>query len=310
MSLKSVGVIVIPDTGREFDHGAFEPTLGRVFVAHTAKDRLEVIDCASSRHLAALPGFHEAAGVVAEDGQVLVTNRGAAQLAWIDAHTLETKGTFETAVRPNGVALVTRRGLAVVACVGDDAAAPQLQVIALGGQDRWALDLPGRPRWCVVDRAGQEVYVAIRHPSMVLAARLPALSDVKQWLLPSDNAHGLDIDHGNRLLYAACDGGALVELDSSSGAVRAEWPLDGEPDATFFNPSSGLVHVAIPEPGLVQSIHPRSGTITRTITALGTQTTALIPPDRLYVFSPQHGGVLDLIEEAESPHSGIYKPRS
>jgi hypothetical protein len=48
MSLKSVGVIVIPDTGREFDHGAFEPTSGRVFVAHTAKDRLEVIDCASS----------------------------------------------------------------------------------------------------------------------------------------------------------------------------------------------------------------------------------------------------------------------
>jgi hypothetical protein len=146
MSLKSVGVIVIPDTGREFDHGAFEPTSGRVFVAHTAKDRLEVIDCASSRHLAALPGFHEAAGVVAEDGQVLVTNRGAAQLAWIDAHTLETKGTFETAVRPNGVALVTRRGLAVVACVGDDAAAPQLQVIALGGQDRWAKNKTSSPR--------------------------------------------------------------------------------------------------------------------------------------------------------------------
>ena len=77
MSLKSVGVIVIPDTGREFDHGAFEPTSGRVFVAHTAKDRLEVIDCASSRHLAALPGFHEAAGVVAEDGQVLASPTAA-----------------------------------------------------------------------------------------------------------------------------------------------------------------------------------------------------------------------------------------
>jgi hypothetical protein len=60
-----------------------------------------------SRHLATLNGFPEAAGVVADDGHVLVTNRGAAGLSWIDARTLETRAVLDTGPRPNGVALVS-----------------------------------------------------------------------------------------------------------------------------------------------------------------------------------------------------------
>src|SRR5712671_417863 len=97
MPLAAVGVIDIPDSdGTLFDHGAFEPRSRRVFVAHTARDRIEVIDHDTSHHLATLSGFPEAVGVVADDGHILVTNRRAAGLAWIDAHTLETRAVFET----------------------------------------------------------------------------------------------------------------------------------------------------------------------------------------------------------------------
>jgi hypothetical protein len=51
------------------------PVHSRVFVAHTSQDCLEVIDHAASHHFTTLSGFPEAAGVVADDGQVLVTNR-------------------------------------------------------------------------------------------------------------------------------------------------------------------------------------------------------------------------------------------
>ena len=47
------------------------------------------------------------------------------------------------------------------------------------------------------------------------------------------------------------------------------WPIAGPPDVTFFNPSSGLVHVAIGEPGLVDSIDPRTGHGTRTVDRRG-----------------------------------------
>jgi DNA-binding beta-propeller fold protein YncE len=295
MSLVAAGTIEIPDSvGTSFDHGAFEPESRRVFIAHTARDRLEVVDADTSRHVATLEGFPEAAGVVADKGCVLVTNRGSASLAWVDARTLDTRTVLDTGPRPNGVAFVSPMNAAVVACIGDEAHKPQLQVLGLEGKRRWSIDLPGRPRWCVVDANAERVFLAIREPSMVLVARLPELTAVQHWLLPSGGAHGMDINHGADLLYVACDGGLLVEVDAQSGQMRREWQLAGVPDATFFNPKSGLVHVAIGDPGLIQSVDPRAGSSMQFVTAASAKTTALVEPDRLYVFSPLHAGILDL----------------
>jgi DNA-binding beta-propeller fold protein YncE len=297
MPLTSVGIIEIPGSaGRPFDHGAFDPKTRRVFVAHTGCNCVEVIDHDSHQHVGTLPNFPEAAGVVADEGQVLVTNRGAASLAWLDGDTLETRAVFKTGHRPNGVAIVSRLRLAVVACIGDETQTAKLQALSLDGDQQSSIDLPGRPRWCVTDAEGERVFLAIREPSMVLTARLPKLDMVQHWTLPSTGAHGLDIDREMNLLYVSCDGASLVEMDSLTGSVHHEWPLSGVPDATFFNPSSGRVHVAVGDPGLVQTIDPRTGTITEITTGPGAKTTALVAPDQLYVFSPSHGGAVVLAD--------------
>jgi len=297
MVLKTIGVIDIPGaTGSAFDHGAFDPKTRRVFVAHTARDSVEVIDHDARRHIATLPGFPEAAGVVADEGSVLVTNRGAASVAWLDGQNLRTQAVFKTGARPNGVALVPRQGLAIIASIGDENHGSRLEVLSRYG-NHYAVDLPGRPRWCVIDAAAERVFLAIRDPSMVFVARLPALRDVEHWRLPCGGAHGLDIDHRHNRLYVACDDGALVEVDINARAASDQWPIAGAPDVTFFNPASGLVHVAIGEPGLVQSIDPRTGASTRTMTAASAHTTAFVAPDMLYVFSPAHGGALVLAEQ-------------
>ena len=302
MSLKTIGIIDIPGaTGSAFDHGAFDPKTRRVFVAHTARDSVEVIDHDAGSHIATLPGFPEAAGVVAEDGSVLVTNRGAASLAWLDGKNLKTQAVFKTGPRPNGVALVPRH-----ASIGDENQGPRLEVLSRYG-NRFVVDLPGRPRWCVTDAAAERIFLAIRDPSMVFVARLPTLRDVEHWKLPSGGAHGLDIDHRRGRLYVACDEGALVEVDISAGAASHEWPIAGVPDATFFNPANGLVHVAIGEPGLVQTIDPRTGVSIKTMTAMGAHTTAFVAPDMLYVFSPAHGGAL-VLADGQSDSTSVDPP--
>ena len=289
------GIIAIPDgLNSDFDHGAFDPRTRRVFIAHTARGRIEVIEHDKSRHIATLPGFPEAAGVVAHDSHVLITNRGSAELAWIDAATLQTRSVFGTAPRPNGVAITSSAGVGIAACIGDTAHEPELQAFELVTGRQWRIELPGRPRWCVVNADDTRVFLAIRDPSMVLTARLPDLSDVQHWPLPSGGAHGMDINHDANRLYVACDEGALIEVDAKSGKTMRQWPLDGGPDATFFNPASGLVHVAMAQPGLIQSIDPQTETVTRIATAARAKTTALVVPDRLYVISPAHGGVLEL----------------
>jgi DNA-binding beta-propeller fold protein YncE len=297
MPLKTVGVIEIPDAaGSAFDHGAFDPKTRRVFVAHTARDCIEVIEHDAQRHIATLAGFPGAAGAVADHGEILVTNRGSASLAWLDAASLKTKAVFKTGARPNGAAIVGRAALGIVACIGDERESATLLAFALNGRKQVALDLPGRPRWCVTDAAGERLFLCIREPSMVLVASLPELNLIGQWKLPSAGAHGLDIDHARARLYAACDDGALVEIDSGSGNVINVWKIAGAPDVTFFNPASGLVHVAIGEPGLVESIDPRTGHTMRTTTGDGAHTTVLVPPDQLYVISPDHGGILVLAD--------------
>jgi hypothetical protein len=296
--LKTLGVIEIPNAaGSEFDHAAFDPKSRRVFVAHTARDCIEVIDDNTQKHIATLPGFPGVAGAVADDGEILTTNRGAATITWLDAATCKIKAVFPAGPRPNGAAIVKRKSIGIAACIGDMHQGPILQIINLREAAQRALDLPGRPRWCVTDADAERIYLCIREPSMVLVARLPDLSDVIHWKLPSGGAHGLDIDHRRRRLYAACDDGALVEIDSDVGKITNVWPIAGVPDVTFFNPSTGLVHVAIGEPGLIETINPQTGTSVRTMTGAGAHTTAIVVPDRLYVISPKHGGVL-VLEDA------------
>jgi hypothetical protein len=297
MSLKSVGVIEIPGAvGSEFDHGIFDPGSGRVFVAHTARSTIEVIDPAAGRHIATLPDFPGAAGAVADDGEILVTNRGSASIAWLDGRTLKTKAVMKTGPRPNGASIVKRLLLGIAACIGDESEKPTLQAFRLETKSRLTLNLPGRPRWCVTDAAAERLFVCIREPSMILVAGLPELKLLAQWKLPSGGAHGLDIDYARNLLYAACDDGHLVEVDSRSGNVSNSWPIAGPPDVTFFNPVSGRVHVAIGDPGLVETIEPKTGKRSQTATGAGAHTTVLVPPDRLYVISPAHGGVLVLAD--------------
>src|SRR6195256_2847239 len=129
MSLKTIGAIAIPHAaGSEFDHAAFDPKSRRVFIAHTARDCVEVIDHDPGRHLATLPGLPGVAGAVADDGQIMITNRGSASIALLDAGTLGTRATYKTGGRPNGAVIVARSGMAIAACIGTDGETPTLQL--------------------------------------------------------------------------------------------------------------------------------------------------------------------------------------
>jgi DNA-binding beta-propeller fold protein YncE len=132
MPLKSLGVIKISGAANSaFDHAAFDPKTRRVFIAHTARNTVEVIDHDAGKHEATLRGFLGVAGAVADDGEVLVTNRGSASLAWLDGATLETKTVLKTGARPNGAAIIKRLALGIVACIGDDRETPTLHAISL-----------------------------------------------------------------------------------------------------------------------------------------------------------------------------------
>jgi YVTN family beta-propeller protein len=293
--LKPARFVHIPNS-TEFDHGAFDPITNRVFIAHTGSNTLEVIDHKTGTHLKTLPDFTEAAGVVVVRETVLVTNRGAAELAVVDASSLEVNARIPVGPRPNGVAIAPEKNLAIVACIGNDTVPSTLECIDLETLEHHTLALPGRPRWCVIDENETRVFLAVREPSMVLVANLPDLSDVQHWSLPSFGAHGIDIDHAGKRLFVACDAGELIAVSSDDGSILGRWSLPGGPDATFFNPDRGSVHVAVGNPGVIVTINPDTNARSSISTEPGAGTTALVRPDRLYVFLASRGGALEVIE--------------
>src|SRR6476620_7339499 len=129
MPLKTIGTIAIPGAaGSEFDHAAFDAKSRRVFIAHTARDCVEVIDHDAGKHLATLPGFPGVAGAVADNGLILVMNRGSAHDALLDANTLEPRLKNKTGGRPNGAVIIARSNIEIAACIGVDGETRNLQL--------------------------------------------------------------------------------------------------------------------------------------------------------------------------------------
>ena len=80
MSLELLGHIELPGNLKlsGFDHAALHCASGRLYVAHTANDALDVIDCVHDRYLHSIPNLTGVAGALVSDEQNLVftSNRG------------------------------------------------------------------------------------------------------------------------------------------------------------------------------------------------------------------------------------------
>src|SRR3954469_24828625 len=67
--LRHVGVVDLPphlgDDG--FDHAAVHSATGRVYVAHTANDAIDVIDLSALKHIASVGGLRAVAGALVSE---------------------------------------------------------------------------------------------------------------------------------------------------------------------------------------------------------------------------------------------------
>src|SRR6266852_464980 len=84
MPLALRGYVVLPPHGAgDFDHGDVHLNIGRVFVAHTANDTVEIIDAERLELERTLPGCPEGSGVLCAQGDnplVFAAARGAAKV--------------------------------------------------------------------------------------------------------------------------------------------------------------------------------------------------------------------------------------
>jgi len=168
--------------------------------------------------------------------------------------------------RPNGLALPSRDGLALAACIGDPTP-PSLAILQLdSGYVLASTVLPGRPRWTVHNSETACFYLNIAAPLQILiVSAAPPFEVLRAIPISVPGPHGLDHDQRRGLLYCACDAAAVVAVEAPTGRIVAHVPTAGAPDVVFFNARRDRLYVAIGDPGVLQSIGTGAGRVVETI---------------------------------------------
>ena len=263
--LKHVGDIDLPaHTGSGgFDHAAVHARTGRVYVAHTANDAVDVIDGATGRFVDSVGGLAAVAGALVSDEHDLVftSNRGENTVGLFEVATPANVVKVGVGVKPNGLAYDPTRRRLLAANVGDPAVPTSFTVSIVDVDSRRLLadlPVPGRTRWTVYDPAAEVFHVNVMEPAViaVVDAGTPAVSRMVS--VPAVGPHGLDLDVAARRLFCACDGGRLVEIDADTGTILRSADLAGVPDVVFLNAALARLYVAIGDPGVVEVFDTRA----------------------------------------------------
>ena len=296
LPLRLAGYIALPPNAGKggFDHAAVHAANGQIYVAHTANDAVDVLDPQTGRHLFSVAGLPGAAGV-------LVSNES--QLIIVSARAEHTIGVFApgpdpqvlkipVGIHPNGLAYDAKRGLILVANIGDPVIPDSctLSMVDLAAQKMIAsIPVTSRTRWALYDPEDEAFYINIADPPQIVVVEARDPRRVARVLaVPAAGPHGLDLDLATHRLFCACDAKVLVTLDGRSGKVIGEQPLTGVPDVVFFNGARQQLYVAIGDPGVIDvfdtSTMKRIGSVP---TEKGAHTTALAPEGNcVYAFLP------------------------
>jgi DNA-binding beta-propeller fold protein YncE len=239
-----------------FDHAAVHEPTGRIYVAHTANDAVDVIDIDRRRHVDSIPGLPSVAGaLVGPPDLVFTSNRGENTVGVFGVADARVE-KIGVGIRPNGLAYDPQRARLLAAHVGDPTIAGSCSVslVDIRARKRIAdVTVAGRTRWTVYDPVADAFHVNIADPPQIVVLdagdpfRISRIVEV-----PHAGPHGLDLDVARRRLFCACDAAMLLELDADSGKVLATEAIAGVPDVVFFNAALARLYVAIGDPGVLE----------------------------------------------------------
>ena len=259
MSLKLKGYILLPahkQTGG-FDHAAVHRTSRQLYVAHTANDAIDVIDCSSDRYVRSIPNLAGVAGALVSEERTLVftSNRGEDTVSIFSRDAEEQAVKIGVGVRPNGLSFDPTRGLLLAANVGDPDIPNSFTLSIVDVESRrmiHSIPVPGRTRWTIFDPASNCFYVNLADPFQIVVVDASNPTHVMRSMeIPAKGPHGLDFDPKSNRLFCACDAGKLFAVEASSGKILLEADLSGTPDVIFFNAALKHLYVAVGDPGVI-----------------------------------------------------------
>ena len=115
MALEHIGYIALPPHAAPggFDHAAVHSGRGLLYVAHTANDAVDVIDCTTNTYLRSIPHLPQVAGALVSetDDLVFTSNRGEDTVGIFSPAQEKSVAKVKVGVGPNGLAYAANHRL-------------------------------------------------------------------------------------------------------------------------------------------------------------------------------------------------------
>lgn len=206
----------------------------------TRSTRVTVVDTATGKPVAEIPGFKNAHSVsLDESGKVgFILDGAASSIRVFDRSTLETVASIAVGGNPTSAVLDPATGLLLVF----DGRGKDATFIDPGSNRQVSeIALQGRPVSAVVDGNGF-VFAALEDTQKVVRIDARSHQASAEWSVPScSELTGLAIDTTNRRLFSVCDFKKLVMLDSGSGKVLATVRVAEGTREISYDPRRNLV---------------------------------------------------------------------
>ena len=234
--LRQVAIIDIP--GRPgFDTIAWAD--GKLVIAHTGADKVDVFDPAKRRVIAQIGDMKGPRGIAVDPqaGKVYIANSGANAIAVIDTKTWTVTNTIALGASPNALLLAPDGRLYVSNWRNSSVSI----VDAAKGGEVAKVELGGIPEQMVWDPDQQGVFVTVQDQKAVVL--IVGDQVVKQFKLSASQPTGLALDEKQRRLYVAVRSAVLV-LNADNGAEMARIPAAGGVDTLWFDESNRTLYAA------------------------------------------------------------------
>jgi DNA-binding beta-propeller fold protein YncE len=243
--LRLVADVPLPGTPSRFDYQSFDPTTGRLYIAHMGAGELLAFDTRSRQVVARAGGLPKATGVLAVPSlrRVYVSAAGSHQVAILEDTTLRRVSAVEGITFPDGLAFALEVGRVFVS---DEFGRREIVIDASTNRARATIPLGGEPGNTQYDSIGGRILVAVKTRNELVAIDPRSERIVGRYRLPgADHPHGLLIDAPHRLAFVANEGNArLLVVDLETMRVTSEYAVGREPDVLAFDPSLRRLYVA------------------------------------------------------------------
>jgi DNA-binding beta-propeller fold protein YncE len=257
--LHTVVDVPLPGEASRFDYQSFDPTTGRLYIAHMGAGQLVVVDTRTRKVVGTVGDLPTVTGVlvVPELGRVYAAVAGAHEIAVIDTKTLTVIARLGEIDFPDGLAYApqTRR-----LYISDESGSGELVIDTSANAVVTTIDVGGESGNTQYDAGSGCVVVAVQSQNELVAIDPRRDEVVGRYPMTDDcqTPHGFTLDAAARRAFVSCeDNATLLVVDLTTMQVTGTFPVGDGPDVLAFDPTWKRLYVAS-ESGTVSIFNVRN----------------------------------------------------